>query len=140
MRPYSGTSSSKRYIYPSETARGPAVFQLTPTADLTQNEIDAAKLVRFDVLNPQSQPKITWPAAFPVARAYLDQLVRDDGLSKDRTTAIAKALDAAERAKGSARSTALTKLAGELSKDAGNASDAERVRALQDVVQRMAKS
>lgn len=137
---YWGSYYYNGYIYASEIARGLDVFQLTPTADLTQNEIDAAKLVHFDVLNPQSQPKFTWPAAFPVARAYLDQLVRDNGLPKDRTSAIASALDAAEKAKGSARSAALTKLAGDLSNDAGNASDAERVRALQDVVQRMAKS
>jgi hypothetical protein len=137
---YWGSYYYNGYIYASEIARGLDVFKLTPTADLTQNEIDAAKLVHFDVLNPQSQPKITWPAAFPVARAYLDQLVRDNGLSKDRTDAIAKALDTAEKAKGSARSTALTKLAGELSTDVNGASDAERVRALHDVVQRMAKS
>jgi hypothetical protein len=137
---YWGSYYYNGYIYASEIARGLDVFQLTPTPDLTQNEIDAAKLVHLAVLNPQSQPKITWPAAFPVARAYLDQLVRDDGLPRDRTTAIAKSLDAAEKASGSARSAALGKLAGELSKDVGGASDAERVRALQDVVQRMAKS
>ncbi|HEY9425780.1 MAG TPA: hypothetical protein VIR34_01400 [Gemmatimonadaceae bacterium] len=137
---YWGSYYYNGYIYASEIARGLDVFQLTPTADLTQNEIDAAKLVHFAALNPQSQPKITWPAAFPVARAYLDQLVRDDGLPRDRTTAVARALDAAEKANGSARSAALTKLAGALANDAKSASDTERVRALQDVVQRMAKS
>jgi hypothetical protein len=74
-----------------------------------------------------------------VARAYLDQLVRDNGLAQARTTAIASALDAAEKASGSARSAALNKLAGELTNDANGASDAERVQALQDVVQRMAR-
>ena len=137
---YWGSYYYNGYIYASEIARGLDVFQLTPTPDLTQNEIDAAKLVHFAVLNPQSQPKLTWPAAFPVARAYLDQLVRDNGLSKDRTTSIASALDAAERATGSARSAALTRLAGELANDAKDASDTARVQALQDVVQRMAKS
>jgi hypothetical protein len=137
---YWGSYYYNGYIYASEIARGLDVFKLTPTPDLTQNEIDAAKLIHLDALNPQSQPKITWPAAFPVARAYLDQLVRDNGLPRDRTSAIANALDAAEKAKGSARSAALSKLAGDLSRDAGSASDAERVRALQDVVQRLAKS
>ena len=136
---YWGSYYYNGYIYASEIARGLDVFKLTPTADLTQNEIDAAKLVHFETLNPQSQPKITWPAAFPVARAYVDQLVRDNGLPKSRTSAIASALNAAEKARGSARSTALTKLAGELQNDVSGASDAERVRALQDVVQRMAK-
>jgi hypothetical protein len=31
--------------------------------------------------NSQSQPKFMWPAAFPVVRSYLDQLVRGKGLS-----------------------------------------------------------
>ncbi|HEY9479384.1 MAG TPA: hypothetical protein VIP79_04815 [Gemmatimonadaceae bacterium] len=137
---YWGSYYYNGYIYASEIARGLDVFALKPTADLTQNEIDAAKLVHFDVLNPQSQPKITWPAAFPVARAYVDQLVRDNGLPRARTSAIGRALDAAEKARGSARSAALTKLAAELDGDASGASDAARVRALEDVVQRMAKS
>ena len=126
------------YIYGSEIARGLDVFRLTPTADLTQNEIDAAKLVHFDVLNPQSQPKLVWPAAFPVARAYLDQLVRDRGLPAARTTAIATALERAQQARGAARASVLTKLAGELRTEAGRASDAPRVRALADVVGRLA--
>ena len=137
---YWGSYYYNGYIYASEIARGLDVFALKPTADLTQNEIDAAKLVHFDVLNPQSQPKITWPAAFPVARAYVDQLVRDNGLPRARTSAIGRALDTAEKARGSARSAALTKLAAELDGDASGASDAARVRALEDVVQRMAKS
>ncbi|MFL5575696.1 MAG: LVIVD repeat-containing protein [Gemmatimonadaceae bacterium] len=122
------------YIYGSEIARGLDVFELTPSADLTQNEIDAAKLVRFDRLNPQSQPKLVWPAAFPVARAYLDQLVRGHGLPEARTSAIARALTAAERASGAARARALGKLAAELDRDARGASDAPRVRALATVV------
>jgi hypothetical protein len=47
--------------------------------------------------NPQSQPKIVWPAAFPVVRSYLDQLVRDNGLPAARTTAISSALAAASK-------------------------------------------
>ena len=128
------------YIYGSEIARGLDVFKLTPTADLTQNEIDAAKLVHFEQLNPQSQPKLVWPAAFPVARAYLDQLVRDNGLPEARTSAIASALNAAEKASGSQRASTLKKLAAELDRDANGASDATRVRALAKVVRGMAAS
>ena len=69
------------HVYSSEIYRGLDVFDLTPTEFLTQNELDAARLVHFDQLNPQTQPQIVWPAAFPVARAYLDQLVRDKGLA-----------------------------------------------------------
>jgi hypothetical protein len=126
------------YIYGSEIARGLDVFKLTPTADLTQNEIDAANLVHFDRLNPQSQPKLVWPAAFPVARAYLDQLVRDNGLPKSRTSAIESALKSAEQANGAERSSALEKLAGELDHDAQGASDTARVQALANVVREMA--
>lgn len=122
------------YIYGSEIARGLDVFKLTPTADLTQNEIDAANLVRFNSLNPQMQPKLVWPAAFPVARAYVDQLVRDNGLPASRTTAITNALRSAEKLSGTARAAALKTLAGQLDRDASGASDAARVRALATVV------
>ena len=125
------------YIYGSEIARGLDVFKLTPTADLTQNEIDAANLVRLQTLNPQSQPKEVWPAAFVVARAYVDQLVRDNGLSGDRTSAISAALKSAESKSGAARASALRTLATQLDKDAAGSSDATRVRALADVVRRI---
>lgn len=128
------------YIYGSEIARGLDVFKLTPTPDLTQNEIDAAKLVRFDQLNPQSQPKLVWPAAFPVARAYVDQLVRDDGLAATRTTAIATALKSAEKMNGAARAAALKTLASQLDRDAASAKDAPRVRALATVVRGLEKA
>jgi len=122
------------YIYGSEIARGLDVFKLTPTADLTQNEIDAAKLVHFAILNPQDQPKIVWPAAFPVARAYVDQLKRDNGLSADRLSAIEAALTSAESASGAKRTATLKKLATELSHDAQGASDTKRLRLLEGVV------
>ena len=127
------------YIYGSEIARGLDVFKLTPTADLTQNEIDAAKLVHFDELNPQSQPKLVWSAAFPVARAYLDQLVRDNGLPTTRTSAIGSALKSAEQMSGAKRASALNTLAGQLDRDATGASDATRVHALADVVRGIAR-
>jgi hypothetical protein len=126
------------YLYGSEKVRGLDIFKLTPTADLTQNEIDAANLVHFAQLNVQTQPKIVWPAAFPVARAYLDQLVRDNGLSADQTSAISGALDRAEHASGTQRASELRRLAAQLGTDASAASDAQRVRALEGVVQRMA--
>ena len=75
-------------IYSSELDRGFDIFELTPSAQLSANEIAAAKLVTMKEYNPQSQPKLVWPAAFPVVRSYLDQLVRNDGLAADRTTAV----------------------------------------------------
>ncbi len=125
------------YLYGSDKARGFDIFKLTPTADLTQNEIDAANLVHFAQLNVQTQPKIVWPAAFPVARAYVDQLVRDHGLSADQTSAISGALDRAEQASGPQRVSELKRLATQLGNDASTASDAQRVSALQAVVRQM---
>lgn len=68
------------YIYGSEIARGLDVMKLTPTEFMTQNEIDAANQVHFDVLNVQDQPQVHWPATYLTGKAYLDQLERDNGL------------------------------------------------------------
>ncbi|MGH7688909.1 MAG: hypothetical protein ACREN3_04820, partial [Gemmatimonadaceae bacterium] len=125
------------YIYGSEIARGFDVYTLPPTADLTQNESDAAALVHFDQYNPQSQPKLVWPAAFPVARAYLDQLVRDNGLPAARTSAIKTSLDDAEKLTGTARAGALKTLGTQLDQDAGSATDGAKVRLLAGVVKEM---
>ncbi len=128
------------HIYASEIARGIDVFDLTPSEWLSQNEIDAAKLVHFDQFNPQMQPKVVWPAAFPVARSYLDQLVRGNGLAAARTLAIGHALDAAEKMSGPARAAGLTKLAGEIDRDVAGAADGARVRWLAGAVRDLAKA
>lgn len=122
------------YIYGSEIARGLDVFKLTPTADLTQNEIDAAGLVHMQRLNPQSQPRLVWPAAFPVARAYVDQLVRGNAMPAARTTAVMTALNSAQAARGAQRAGILRKLAAELANDEKGSSDAARIRMLMNVV------
>ncbi len=90
-------------IVNSEIARGLDIFELTPSAFLTQNEIDAAKSVRLDYLNAQGQPKFVWPATFALARAWTDQLERSQGLTADRIAAVRRDLAAAENAMGSAR-------------------------------------
>ena len=125
-------------IYSSEMARGLDVLELTPSDKLSVNEIAAAKLVRLEQFNPQSQPKIVWPAAFPVVRSYLDQLVRGNGLAAARTTAIGSALDAAEQQAGSARRTSLTKLAAAVTKDAVGAKDAARVKTMAAAIKALA--
>lgn len=127
-------------IYSSELDRGFDILEILPSDALSANEIAAAKLVHLEQYNPQSQPHIEWPAAFPVVRAYLDQLIRGNGLPAARTTAIARSLDAAERQDGSARRTALERLARELNTDVRNARDPERVRAMTDVVTRLARA
>jgi len=128
------------YIYSSEMARGLDILELLPSQHLSANEIAAAKLVMMEEFNPQSQPRISWPAAFPVVRSYLDQLVRGSGLAAARTTAIGQALDAAERQSGAARRTALTTLATEVDRDATGARDADRVRAMAAAIRDLANA
>ena len=134
-----GTYWYNGHIYASEIDRGLDVLDLKPSDQLSQNEIDAAKLVRFDVFNPQNQPKLVWPASYVVARAYLDQLVRDKGISSDRSSAIARDLDRTEKLKGASERTALTQLATRLDRDARTASDPTRVQSLAATVRELAK-
>ena len=127
-------------IYSSELDRGFDIMELTPSDQLSKNEIEAAKLVKFTQYNPQSQPKIEWPAAFPVVRSYLDQLVRWNGLAAERTTAIGKALDSAEQQSAKARRTALEALAKQVDKDVSGAKDPERVKAMSAAIKDLAKA
>ncbi len=122
------------YMISSEIARGLDVFELVPSAFLTQNEIDAAKTVRFEYLNAQEQPRIVWPPSFSLARAYLDQLERSSGLGADRVGAARDDLARAEMVSGSARRAALDALAGRLRSKAGGARDRSKVRTLADAV------
>ncbi len=126
-------------IYSSEMARGLDILELVPGVHLSANEIAAAKLVMMDEFNPQSQPHVTWPAAFPVVRSYLDQLVRGNGLAAARTTAIGRALTAAEKRGGTARARALNALAVQVDKDVAGASDQARVKAMAGEIRRLAR-
>jgi hypothetical protein len=122
------------YIYASEIARGLDILKLVPTEQLSQNEIDAANLVKFDELNVQSQPRIAWPASFVVARAYLDQLTRSNSLPTERADALRAAMTQLDgMPAGAARRDAADKLglmAAQLDKDAATAKpiDAKRMR------------
>jgi hypothetical protein len=127
-------------IYSSELDRGFDIYELTPSDQLSANEIAAAKLVHLEQYNPQSQPHIVWPAAFPVVRSYLDQLVRGNGLATERTTAIAKALDAAEKQNGSQRRAALQTLAAQVNKDVNGAHDQARVKSMAAAITALAKA
>ncbi|HEY8176034.1 MAG TPA: hypothetical protein VIF32_10095 [Gemmatimonadaceae bacterium] len=128
------------HIVASEIGRGLDVFDVKPSEYLSRNEIDAAKLVRFDQYNAQDQQKFVWPASFVVARAYLDGLVRTDALRKAWAAPVYRELARVEKLKGPARRTALTKLATQLDRDAPGASDAVRVRALAASVRDLANA
>ncbi|MGH7562843.1 MAG: LVIVD repeat-containing protein, partial [Gemmatimonadota bacterium] len=125
-------------IVSSEIARGLDIFQLEPSEYISQNEIDAARTVRFDYFNTQGQQRFVWPASFALAGAYLDQLERSGGLSADRIGSVRQALADAESASGAARQEGLTALAGELDGQAGASSDAAKVRMLADAVRELA--
>jgi hypothetical protein len=115
-------------IVSSEIARGLDIFELTPSAYVTQNEIDAAKSVHFDYQNTQGQPKFVWPATPALARAYADQLERSKGLSADRLSQVRQAVGGAS---GTMQNrSALTALAAQLDTDAATSNDGAKVRAL----------
>ncbi len=111
------------YIVSSEISRGLDIFELQASAFISQNEIDAAKLIHFDYLNAQDQQQLVWPASFVVARAYLDQLARSNGLAPDELSTARMALAGAERLSGQGRRDALTQLATQLKGDAQGAAD-----------------
>jgi hypothetical protein len=126
------------YIVSSEISRGLDILELVPSGLLSQNEIDAAKTVRFDFMNVQEQPQLVWPPSFALARAYLDQLSRSQGLAPERVTAVRNDLTHAERLSGQQRQDALTQLAERLERDAAGATDRAKAQALTVAVKELA--
>jgi predicted nucleic acid-binding Zn-ribbon protein len=129
------------YIYGSEIARGLDVFELTPSSFLTQNEIDAAKAVRFNELNVQDQPRIEWPAVPAVANAYVDQLARSQALSAGNISGLRKAIKNAETSQLNDKNRRkLQSMAASLEKKsakAANPTDAMRMRDLADTLKHL---
>src|SRR6202012_4688422 len=126
-------------VYASEIARGLDIFELTPTKDLTQNEIDAAKTFKMASMNVQNQQKIEWPAQLVVAKAYLDQLARSQALPADQIANLQEAIHDAEAShlsKGKVKN--LQKMAPSIEKSADSAktpADAARLRALAKIIE-----
>ncbi len=127
-------------IYASEIARGMDIFELMPTNNLTQNEIDAAKAVRVAELNVQNQEKIVWPRQLVVAKAYIDQLERVQGLPSDKITSLRAAIQKAEGSNLNKKDLGkLKSLAPSLEKSSGltkSAADAARLKALAEILRR----
>jgi hypothetical protein len=121
----------------SEMARGLDIFELKPSAFISQNEIDAAKSVRFDYLNTQGQQKLVWPPSLSLARAYLDQLERSKGLAAGEIAAAREALARAEKGSAAEQPDALTQLAAQLEGNVTAAKDAAKVRTLAGVVKQL---
>ena len=111
-----------------------------PTKNLTQNEIDAAKSVQVAELNVQNQQKIEWPRTLIVAKAYIDQLERVQGLPSDKITSLRAAIQKAEGSNLNKKDLGkLKSLAPSLEKSSGltkSAADAARLKALAEILRR----
>jgi hypothetical protein len=127
------------YMVSSEIARGLDIFELTPSGYLSQNEIDAAKTVKYDYHNTQGQTKMAWPASFALSRAYLDQLERSRGVSAERISAARGDLAKAEKMSGQGRKDALNSLATRLHSEANSAADQAKAHRLASSVGDLAK-
>jgi hypothetical protein len=121
-------------IVSSEIARGLDIYELVPNGLITENELAAAKTVRVPYLNTQDQQKLVWAPSFAVARAYVDQLARSNGLPADQIASTRTALANAERRNGNERRTALTQLATQLNTAASSSSDQAKVKMLSSTV------
>ena len=80
----------------SELTRGFDAYGLTPTDDLSENEIEAASSVAFERLNAQNQPVFDWEPSFAVVRSFRDQLVRANDVDAKTAAFIDKFIDRAE--------------------------------------------
>jgi uncharacterized protein (DUF305 family) len=133
-------------IYGTEIARGLDIFGLVPSEYLTENEIAAAELAdQGELFNPQQQFPVTWPAVPVVARAYIDQLERNNAISDASKAELGEALDSADARLGEgARDARLARrmesLAKSLADDGGNAIDSKRRAALADTLNGIAAS
>lgn len=84
-------------VFGSEIARGFDAWKLTPTAELSENEIEAAGEVKLRRLTPQHQPRLRWKPSFAVVRSFRDQLVRADELSGRTLDKVDRFIDRAEQ-------------------------------------------
>jgi hypothetical protein len=88
---YNGT------IFGSEIARGFDSLALTPSDQLSANEIAAAQEWRVDDFNPQAQPRVDLAPSFNVVKAYRDQAVRAGDLTGRALTEVDKHIAQAEK-------------------------------------------
>ena len=73
------------------------VFSLEASDYLSESEIAAASLQDANVtVNAQTQERVTWPAVPVVARAYVDQLQRDENVDTQQLQSLRRVLDEAE--------------------------------------------
>ncbi len=123
-------------IYGTEIARGLDVLALTASEHLSENEIAAAAMAnQGGVFNPQQQFRVDWPAEPAVARAYIDQLKRSQGMAEALAAELVEALDrSANRLENGTSdkelATGLESLAATLKEGTGDAVTKQRQAAL----------
>ena len=122
----------------SEIARGLDIAELVPSEFVSQNEIDAAKTVKWSYLNAQGQPKITWPPSFSLSKAFADQIERKKCMTPSRLSEVRETLTRAERARGAQRSTILNGLATQLQSEAQSTCDDGKIEKLRKSVSDLA--
>ena len=83
--------------YGSELARNFDVLGLRPTAQLSVNEIAAAREVQVGRLNVQRQDRFTWDPSFAVVRSFRDQLERAGDIDARTLAQVDKFVDRAEK-------------------------------------------
>ncbi len=127
-------------IVSSEIARGLDIFELEPSPYLTSNEIAAANTVSFEELNPQDQPQFSWPSTFALARAYIDQLERDQQWDGDGLAQIRQQLAEAENTSGAERTEMLNTLAQEVESKANGSPNGEKVEKLAATIRDLSSS
>ena len=129
-------------VYGAEISRGIDVFRMVPNEHLTANEIAAAEMVHMDEFNAQMQPHFEWPDAPPVARAYLDQLLRDQRILLSRAhdvDRVVRTVEAGRTDDRGLRAVADNLDADAMAVDEGRlGGDAEKLRKLADVLRGMA--
>jgi hypothetical protein len=127
-------------IYGTEMVRGLDVLALLPSDYVSEYEIAAAAMAdQGGVFNPQQQFRVNWPAEPVVARAYLDQLGRDEALSKALIAELTSVLDrSASRLRDGGRdadlAARLESLAAGVNGDEGDAVTNGRKAALADTL------
>lgn len=85
-------------IYGTEISRGLDVFEMQTSDYMTENEIAAASLPELKgTVNAQTQERVVWPDVPVVARAYQDQLLRENRLSNSDSVELTRVLDRAQQ-------------------------------------------
>ncbi|WP_141820470.1 LVIVD repeat-containing protein [Ornithinimicrobium humiphilum] len=97
-------------VYGSEINRGFDVHEVLATADLTANELAAAKTVQLAEHNAMSMRQYEWAPSFTVVRAHMDQVARDGDIKANKLANVTKMVDKAEDASGKNAKNAIAQL------------------------------